>query len=435
MQDSGTSAPATPKEDLNVTSSEHSLNFPDKRNPDSSFGLLSDDVSSPTGDVEVGPDELRVKSPVCSNSEEITPEECGGHLISERCESVQAEANEAEVIDAENELSHTEIEIPSTLCEPYRIHSSGRRSCTMSLRSQRGEDQSKCNRTDKDANLPSVSKLQSVVITNSRFRERDMRKFAPSAPNSHPKRKRGISVSSRDGSCSDNSSDADDADDVSESSILSKGAKRVRRAAVQSSPAHLRHKKNTRHSLPSQRCVSRASKNEGSHPQMPRDRHPVSSLSGIETIPIRGFLTREILLSKVVYSITFEERTEHTCLQAPDETPPGCERKAQRRKLPLQKNHQVGKSIRPTRILSKDDELLIELKEEKGFKWKKIGEYFPNRSVGSLQVRYSTRLKSRSGRSDGLSATNIKSKATEPSLRQRYGPPRRRQTVDRYCPV
>lgn len=31
-----------------------------------------------------------------------------------------------------------------------------------------------------------------------------------------------------------------------------------------------------------------------------------------------------------------------------------------------------------------------------------MGEYFPKRSEGSLQVRYSTHLKSRCGRSGGL---------------------------------
>ncbi|KAJ5394742.1 hypothetical protein N7509_006529 [Penicillium cosmopolitanum] len=343
----------------------------EKKNPDSSFGLLSSDVASSTGDAEAGLDELR-QSPAFTNSEEIPLEECGGHSTAEFCESIQAEANEAVFTDAEIELSHKEIEIPSTSCEPNRISSSGRRSISMSPTSQRGEDQSKCNQSDKDANLPSVSELQSVVITISRLGERDMREIALLAPTSRPKRKRGPLASSHDGSCSDGSSDANDADDVSESSILPKRSKRAGRAAVQSSLAHIRHNKNTRHNLPSQRRVSRASKNEESHPQMPTDRHPISSLSDIETIPIRGFLTRETLLSKVVYSITFEERTEHTCLQEPDETPPDCERKAQRRKLPGQKNHQVGKSIRPARILSKDDELLIELKEEKGFKWKKL---------------------------------------------------------------
>ncbi|KAJ5404003.1 hypothetical protein N7509_003874 [Penicillium cosmopolitanum] len=290
----------------------------------------------------------------------------------------------------------------------------------MSPISQRCEDQSKCN-SDKDVNLPSVSKLQSVVITNSRFRERDMRKIAVLALTSCLKRERGLSASSYDGSCSDGSSDADNADDVSESSIISQRSKRAGRAAVQSSLSHIRHNKNTRHSLPSQRRLSQTSKNEESHPQMPRDRHPISSLPDIETIPIRGFLTREILLSKVVYSITFEERTEHICMQEPVEALPDCTRKAQRRKLPRQKKHQAGKSIRPARALSKDDKLLIELKKERGLT-----------SVGSLQVRYSTRLKSRCGRRDGRSATNIK---TEPSLGQRYGPPRRRKTVDRYSPV
>ncbi|KAJ5404057.1 hypothetical protein N7509_003928 [Penicillium cosmopolitanum] len=111
------------------------------------------------------------------------------------------------------------------------------------------------------------------------------------------------------------------------------------------------------------------------------------------TIPIRGFLTRGILLSKVVYSITFEERTEHTCLQEPDETPPDCEREAERRKLSRQKKFQIGKSIKPARILSKYDELLIDLKEARGLTWKQIAEYFPERSKGSLQVRYCTRLK------------------------------------------
>lgn len=90
-------------------------------------------------------------------------------------------------------------------------------------------------------------------------------------------------------------------------------------------------------------------------------------------------LTREILLSKVVHSITFEERKESPCLQEPGGTPPDCEREAQRRKLPQQKKSQVGKSIRPARILSKDDELLIEVKEERGLTWKQIGEYFPKR--------------------------------------------------------
>lgn len=174
---------------------------------------------------------------------------------------------------------------------------------------------------------------------------------------------------------------------------------------------------------------------------MLRDRRPISSLSDMETIPIRGFLTREILLSKVVYLITFKERNKGTCLQEPGRTLPDCKREAQRRKLPRQKKSQVRKSVSLPRSLSKNDELLIELKKERGLTWKQIGEYFPKRSVGSLQVRYSTQLKSRHRRrlkysedpknqtaysrscreepcqSSVFSATNVNSQATERSLR------------------
>lgn len=53
---------------------------------------------------------------------------------------------------------------------------------------------------------------------------------------------------------------------------------------------------------------------------------------------------------------------------------------AQRRKPSRQKR-------RSTRILSKDDDLVIKL-IGKGMTWKQIGKYFPARSVGSLQGRY-----------------------------------------------
>ncbi|KAJ5179424.1 hypothetical protein N7492_002634 [Penicillium capsulatum] len=45
--------------------------------------------------------------------------------------------------------------------------------------------------------------------------------------------------------------------------------------------------------------------------------------------------------------------------------------------------------------LSKDDQLLINLKEQRQLSWNGIAEHFPGRSKGSLQVRYSTRLKRR----------------------------------------
>ena len=102
------------------------------------------------------------------------------------------------------------------------------------------------------------------------------------------------------------------------------------------------------------------------------------------------------------------------------------------------------------------DRLLIELKEERSLPWKRIAEYFPGRSAGSLQVRYCTRLKGskagnsgRSGRNsnvtsgssyrgtscEAVQAAGASRQNTEGVARQRYGPPRRRQIVDRYSPV
>lgn len=43
-----------------------------------------------------------------------------------------------------------------------------------------------------------------------------------------------------------------------------------------------------------------------------------------------------------------------------------------------------------------DDQLLIDLKENKALTWKQIAEFFPGRSSGTLQVRYCTKLKAKS---------------------------------------
>ncbi|KAJ5588791.1 hypothetical protein N7537_011469 [Penicillium hordei] len=124
-------------------------------------------------------------------------------------------------------------------------------------------------------------------------------------------------------------------------------------------------------------------------------------------------------------------------------------------KQPPQKGSRARKTTGPSRLLSKDDKLLIELKEERSLPWKRIAEYFPGKSEGSLQVRYCTRLKGRkagnsghSGQSSNVSGSSYrgapceavqavggKTKGIEGVSRPRYGPPRRRQTVDRYSPV
>lgn len=42
-----------------------------------------------------------------------------------------------------------------------------------------------------------------------------------------------------------------------------------------------------------------------------------------------------------------------------------------------------------------DDQLLIQLKEQKNLTWKQIADFFPGRSSGTLQVRYCTKLKAK----------------------------------------
>lgn len=48
-----------------------------------------------------------------------------------------------------------------------------------------------------------------------------------------------------------------------------------------------------------------------------------------------------------------------------------------------------------SRFTRKDDERLVELKETKDLTWKQIAAFFPGRTPGTLQVRYCTKLKSK----------------------------------------
>lgn len=45
------------------------------------------------------------------------------------------------------------------------------------------------------------------------------------------------------------------------------------------------------------------------------------------------------------------------------------------------------------RFTPEEDQLLIELKEQKNLTWKQIADFFPGRNSGTLQVRYCTKLR------------------------------------------
>jgi hypothetical protein len=124
---------------------------------------------------------------------------------------------------------------------------------------------------------------------------------------------------------------------------------------------------------------------------------PDTSLQDMQTIPIRGFLTRQLLLSRVIYSCTFEEDRQPSCSHGPTKAPAYEESldKTEHTTQPSKKKP----SARATRFLPDEDELLIELKEKRSLPWKRIVKHFPGRTKGALQVRYSTQLKDRRGRS------------------------------------
>jgi hypothetical protein len=122
------------------------------------------------------------------------------------------------------------------------------------------------------------------------------------------------------------------------------------------------------------------------------------SMQESEEVPIHGYLTLKTIESKVVYCLTFSQEL----LPEPGGTlqRQGIPRivsssraKRDPERLPVQERA-MSRPVR-TRFSSEEDELLLQLKGE-GLSWDEISDHFPERSNGSLQVRYSTKLKPRS---------------------------------------
>lgn len=394
------------------------------------------------GDAGIEADELGSKPAACVIGKSMPAEKYNRQSVSE--------SHVAAAHDNEGELQRHDAEI---LSASPKLRQNGTLARSISRTFQDSEKQSPCSPTEEVTGFCPVLDQPSVVISNCRFQERGTKDSVSITRMASSNRKRD-----RDEYISDDSSDdpdgPDDADYVGESGEDAHGnsvpfhrLKRARRPAVQLKPR------------PPRQNTKRLAVDEAVQSKVAADQTSPTSLHDIETIPIRGFLTRQILLSRVIYSVTFEEQAEHSCSQRSGRATSHYENKigSQHSKQPPQKGSRAGKTTGPTRFLSKDDQLLIELKEERSLPWKRIAEYFPGRSEGSLQVRYCTRLKGRkagnsghSGRSsnvrsessyrgapcEAVQAAGGKSKGTEEGVsRPRYGPPRRRQTVDRYSPV
>ncbi|KFX94986.1 hypothetical protein O988_06051, partial [Pseudogymnoascus sp. VKM F-3808] len=74
-------------------------------------------------------------------------------------------------------------------------------------------------------------------------------------------------------------------------------------------------------------------------------------------------------------------------------SPPAVQKQ---RKRPPMREQIMSRPGRQSTYSAADNELLIQLKEDDKLPWHKIAEHFPDRTKGTLQVHYCTKLKNRS---------------------------------------
>lgn len=124
-----------------------------------------------------------------------------------------------------------------------------------------------------------------------------------------------------------------------------------------------------------------------------------SSIRESEEIPIRGYLTLKTIESKVMYCLTFsqdllpEPRGTSQRQGIARSVSSNSDRRDSER-LSVQEQA-VSIPARKVKFSREDDKLLLQLKED-GLSWDEISDRFPERSKGTLQVHYSTKLKPRS---------------------------------------
>ncbi|KAF3008249.1 hypothetical protein E8E15_001784 [Penicillium rubens] len=109
---------------------------------------------------------------------------------------------------------------------------------------------------------------------------------------------------------------------------------------------------------------------------------PATSLQDIQTIPVRGFLTRQTFLSRVIYSCTFQEDRQPSYPHGPTKVP-AYDKNLDNTRHATQSSSKK-QPARASRFLPDEDDRLIELKEERGLPWSRIVKHFPGRTKGSL---------------------------------------------------
>lgn len=126
-----------------------------------------------------------------------------------------------------------------------------------------------------------------------------------------------------------------------------------------------------------------------------QDRGPTPSTTApqSEEIPIRRFLTLKTFKSKVIYCLSFsQELSPH-----PGGTYVSRSGNRGDSEQPPRQEQTTSRPVRHSKFSPEDDKLLRRLKEDECLSWDEIAEQFPERSKGTLQVHYSTKLKRRSG--------------------------------------
>ena len=122
----------------------------------------------------------------------------------------------------------------------------------------------------------------------------------------------------------------------------------------------------------------------------------LGSIQESEEISICGYLTLKIIASKVMYCLTFSqdllpEPRGTSQRQGITRSVSSSSDRRDSERLPVQERA-VSIPARKVKFSREDDKLLLQLKED-GLSWDEISDHFPERSKGTLQVHYSTKLR------------------------------------------
>ncbi|CAG8190616.1 unnamed protein product [Penicillium olsonii] len=267
--------------------------------------------STPTdllpGDAGIEADELGSKPAACVIGKSMPAEKYNREPVSESHVVIGQEKDRAAAHDNEGELQRRDAE---SLSASPKFRQNGTLAHSTPPTFQDSEKQSPYSPTEEVTGFcpvldqAPVLDQPSVVIPNCRFPKRGTNDYVSMTQMASSNRKRDRDEYIPDDSI-DDPDGPDDADyagesgeDVHGNSVPFHRLKKARRPAMQ-----LKHR-------PYRQNTKRLSVDEAVQSKVAADQTSPTSLHDIETIPIRGYFTRQILSLRVVYSVTFEEQAE-----------------------------------------------------------------------------------------------------------------------------